>query len=204
MGGDSEALKETADQPGPGESGVAPVAVPAPAGTMGPPGTEGAGGAAVVADLAGLAQKLEQAQREAREHWDALLRTRAEMENQRKRLARDVENAQKYGLERFVAELLPVKDSLELGLAAAGEPGVDAEKVREGLDLTLRMLSNVFEKTGITEVDPKGARFDPERHQAMTVQDGTGAEPGTVTLVVQKGYLLNDRLVRPAMVIVAR
>jgi molecular chaperone GrpE len=151
-----------------------------------------------------LALLLEDARGKADANWDALLRARAELDNLRRRAARDVENAHKYGIERFVAELLPVKDSLELALAAAAAGGAEADKTREGLDLTLKMLANVFEKFGIEEVDPRGARFDPERHQAMTVQEGTGAEAGTVTQVFQKGYLLNQRLVRPAMVVVAR
>jgi molecular chaperone GrpE len=146
---------------------------------------------------------VEDARGKADANWDALLRARAELENLRRRATRDVENAHKYGIERFVAELLPVKDSLELALAAA-TGGAEVDHTRKGLELTLKMLSNVFEKFGIEEVDPQGARFDPERHQAMTVQEGTGAEAGTVTQVFQKGYLLNQRLVRPAMVVVAR
>lgn len=150
-----------------------------------------------------LALMLEDARGKADANWDALLRARAELDNLRRRASRDVENAHKYGIERFVAELLPVKDSLELALAAA-TGGAEVDRTREGLELTLKMLSNVFEKFGVEEVYPQGARFDPERHQAMTVQEGTGADAGTVTQVFQKGYVLNQRLVRPAMVVVAR
>ena len=165
---------------------------------------EAAGGAGSEPSREDLVLLLEDARSKADQNWDALLRTRAEMENLRRRTDREVESAHRFALERFVGELLPVKDSLELGLSAASEPSAELAKVREGLELTLKMLANVFEKFGVQEVDPGGARFDPERHQAMSVQEGTGAEAGTVTLVVQKGYLLNDRLVRPAMVMVAR
>lgn len=151
-----------------------------------------------------LVLQLEDARSRADQSWDALLRARADLENLRKRAERDVESAHRFGLERIAADLLPVKDSLELGVSAGTDAGVDLAKVREGLELTLKMFSNVLEKYGIEQIDPQGARFDPERHQAMSVQDGTGAEPGTVVMVVQKGYLLNGRLIRPAMVIVAR
>ena len=159
--------------------------------------TEGTGGD-------DLQMRLAQAEQKAAEHWELYLRARADLENQQRRMARELENAHKYGLERFVNELLPVKDSLELALAAVPVGGAESEKMREGLELTLKMLSNVFEKFNVEEVNPQGARFDPERHHAMTVQDGTGAEAGTVTQVFQKGYVLNQRLVRPAMVVVAR
>ncbi len=174
--------------------------------SQGKPQAEGQAGAAASEQGSPeeLALLLEEARGKANENWDALLRARAEMENLRRRAARDVENAHKYGIERFVGDLLPVKDSLELALAAVPVGGAESEKMREGLELTLKMLSNVFEKFGVEEVSPQGARFDPERHHAMTVQDGTGAEAGTVTQVFQKGYVLNQRLVRPAMVVVAR
>ncbi len=147
---------------------------------------------------------LEDARAKADEHWQALLRAKAEIDNLRKRSRRDVENAHKFGLEKFVAEVLPVLDSMELGLSAASEEGVDGEKVREGLELTLRMLQTAVDKFGVTEINPEGERFDPERHQAMTMQETDAVEPGTVVSVIQKGYLLNDRLVRPALVIVAK
>lgn len=147
---------------------------------------------------------LEDARSKADEHWDAVLRTRAELENLRKRSARDVENAHKYGLDRMVSELLPVCDSMELGLSAAEDSTVDVAKVREGLELTVKMMQNVLEKIGVEEIDPQGEKFDPERHQAMTMQETSKVEPGTVVSVIQKGYLLNDRLVRPALVVVAR
>ncbi len=147
---------------------------------------------------------LEDARAKADDHWQALLRAKAEMENLRKRTRRDVENAHKFGLEKFVAEVLPVLDSMELGLSAASEEGVDIEKVREGMELTLKMLQTAVDKFGVSQVDPAGEQFDPERHQAMTMQETDTVEPGTVVSVIQKGYVLNERLVRPALVIVAK
>ncbi len=151
-----------------------------------------------------LALMLEDARAKADQHWDALLRVKADLENLRKRSQRDVENAHKFGLERFVGELLPVKDSLELGLSAASEKDADVTKVREGMELTLKMLATAMDKFGVEQVDPEGEKFDPEQHQAMTMQETDSAEPGTIVSVIQKGYLLNDRLVRPALVIVAK
>ncbi|ANB01132.1 nucleotide exchange factor GrpE [Ectothiorhodospira sp. BSL-9] len=150
-----------------------------------------------------LLKQLEEAQGEAREYWDKLVRSQAELENLRKRMKRDVEQAHKYALEKFAGELLPVRDSLEMGLdAAQGE--ADVNKIREGTELTLKMLVQAMAKQGIEEVDPEGERFDPERHQAMSMQENAELEPNTVMTVMQKGYVLNDRLLRPAMVIVSR
>lgn len=151
-----------------------------------------------------LLSAVEDARAKADENWNQLLRTRAELDNLQRRAQRDVESAHKYALERFVQELLPVKDSLELGLAAASAEGAGAEKVREGVDLTLRMLASVFEKFGVKEINPVGERFNPEMHQAMAAQETAQSEPNTVLNVVQKGYSLNDRLVRPALVVVAK
>ncbi len=150
-----------------------------------------------------LDAELKEAREEAAAHLDDLLRARAEMENLRKRSEREVENAHKYGLERLMSELLPIKDSIELGLNAADDAEVDAEKLREGLELTLKLFDTATGKFGLEEVNPEGQSFDPEYHQAMSTQEVAGKEPGTVITVVQKGYLLNDRLLRPAMVIVA-
>ena len=149
-----------------------------------------------------------EARRAAQEHLDRALRAQAELENVRRRMARDIENAHKFALERFVSELLPVRDSLELGLAAAAEAAADegasAAHIAEGVELTLRMFEQAMDKFGIRSIDPAGEPFDPEFHQAMTMQESDAAESGTVLNVVQKGYLLNGRLVRPAMVIVAK
>jgi molecular chaperone GrpE len=148
-------------------------------------------------------QKLSEAQAKAEEYRNQVLRVQAELENMRRRHERELEQAHKYALEKFVGELLPVKDNLERGLVAASGEVVHVEKLREGVDLTLKMLHSVLEKAGVQEVDPLGQRFNPERHQAMSMQEHPEAEPNTVLAVFQKGYLLNDRLVRPAMVVVA-
>jgi len=135
---------------------------------------------------------------------DSLLRARAETENMRRRGERDVANAHKYGLERFSNQLLPVKDSLELGLAATDQANATIDHAKEGMDLTLKMLTDVMAKAAIIELNPLGEKFNPEQHQAMQMQETGEAEPNTVIAVHQKGYTLNDRLMRPAMVIVAK
>ena len=136
----------------------------------------------------------------ADENWDRYLRAAAELENVRKRAVRDVENAHTFALERFSKELLAVKDSLEMGLAAEN---ADADSLREGSEATLKMLVTTLERFGIAEIDPVGEPFDPEFHEAMTMQPAPDAEPGSVLTVIQKGYTLNGRLLRPAMVVVA-
>lgn len=141
------------------------------------------------------------ARAKAEENWDRYLRAAAEMENVRKRAARDVEHARKFALENFGKELLAVKDSLEMGLAA-GE-SADAQSLLEGSEATLKLLAGTLERFGVTEVDPAGEPFDPEYHEAMTMQPSADAEPGSVLTVIQKGYSLNGRLLRPARVIVA-
>ncbi len=152
-----------------------------------------------------IAQLLEDARAKADENWDKLLRVQAELENSQRRAKRDVENAHKYGLEKFAQELLPVKDSLEMGLAAVDENEHEAViKLREGTELTLKMLNSALDKFGIKEVDPQGQPFSPEQHQAMTMQESAEHEPNTVMAVMQKGYLINDRLLRPAMVVVSK
>ncbi len=132
---------------------------------------------------------------------DQHLRAVAELENQRKRAAREVTNARQFAIERFAGDLLAVLDSLEMGLAAGAE--ASAEALLEGSQATLRQLQNTFEKAGITVIDPEGEPFDPQLHEAMTTQPSPTAEPGSVLAVVQKGYALNGRLLRPARVVVA-
>ncbi|HYW91854.1 MAG TPA: nucleotide exchange factor GrpE [Gammaproteobacteria bacterium] len=160
-----------------------------------------------------LAAELERARAKAEENWDLLLRARAELDNVKRRAERDVEQARKFALERFVAELLPVKDSLEMGIQAAGDgeqqdQAGDAESqiraLREGSELTLKMFTNVLEKFGVEEVDPQGEPFNPDVHEAVSMQQSAEAEPGSVVAVMQKGYLLNKRVIRPAMVVVAQ
>ncbi len=151
-----------------------------------------------------LKKQLEEARRTAEDHWEAVLRGRAELENLRKRSERELENAHKFGLERIINELLPVKDSLELGLAAGDPDDAKVAKLRQGMELTLKMLGAALEKFGVTEINPEGKEFNPEYHQAMTVQDADGQASNSVISVIQKGYSLNDRLIRPALVIVAK
>ena len=129
------------------------------------------------------------------------LRERADLENQRKRLARDVEQARRFANERLLGELLPVFDSLDAGLAAAA--GQD-RPLKDGLELTFRQLLKVAADNGLAVVDPAGQPFNPDHHQAISQADPGQAAPGSVLQVFQKGYLLNDRLLRPALVVVAR
>ncbi len=154
-------------------------------------------------ELDALQRDLDQALAKADEHWKLYLGAHAEMENLRKRTERDVQNAHKFALERFFNELLPVRDSLELGLTAANGT-VDVAQLREGVDLTLKQLAAAMEKFGVREVNPLNAKFDPHLHEAMAMAPTDQAEPNTVIQVVQKGYLLNERLIRPAKVIVAQ
>jgi molecular chaperone GrpE len=160
-------------------------------------------GEAPLQDHEELSLLLEDARSKADEHWNQCLRLSAEMDNLRKRGARDVETAHKFALEGFVRALLPVKDSLELGLASAGDDAA-AAKLREGTELTLKMFAQTLEKFGVSEINPVGERFNPDYHQAMTTQESRDQAPDTVLSVYQKGYLLNERLVRPALVVVAR
>jgi molecular chaperone GrpE len=157
---------------------------------------------AVLTDQGEPAKVLADAQAKAEENWNSYLRAVAELENYRKRAARDLENAHKFGLEKFAADLLDVRDSLEMGLEA-GEKA-DARSLLAGKEATLRLLNKALEKQGISEINPIGAPFDPQLHEAMAMQDSATAEPNTVLQVVQKGYQLNGRLLRPARVIVAR
>ncbi|MDP6437778.1 MAG: nucleotide exchange factor GrpE [Gammaproteobacteria bacterium] len=149
-------------------------------------------------------EALERAEAAAEENWNKYLRAVAELDNVRKRAIRDVENARRYGAEGLAAELLTVADSLEMGLEAADNDGATVESLLEGKQATLKLLQVAMEKTGITAISPEGEPFDPEMHEAMSMQESDTAEPNTVIIVVQRGYQLNGRLLRPARVIVAR
>lgn len=144
---------------------------------------------------------LAQMQATAEENWNKYLRAAAELDNVRKRAAREIQQARQFGVERLAGDLLAVVDSLEAGLEVSGEVSVEA--LLEGNRATLRLLKTTLDRHGITEVDPAGESFDPQLHEALTVRAGTDARPGTVVEVVQKGYLLNGRLIRPARVVVA-
>lgn len=154
--------------------------------------------------LVNVQMELEKALAKAEEHWNLYLGARAEADNIRKRGERDLQNAHKFALKDFVDALLPIKDSLEMGITAAADETVDVNKLREGSELTLKMLMAALEKFGVQEINPLGTRFNPELHEAMAMQPSATAEPNTVLQVIQKGYMLNERLIRPAMVIVAR
>ena len=158
---------------------------------------------AVPDEIADLSQENERLKLEAQESIDKALRATAELDNIRKRTSRDIENAHKYALERFVNELLPVVDSMELGINAS-QSAEDIESLREGMDLTLKKLFDCLGKFGINAIDPAGDKFDPEWHQAVSMQELEGSDSGQVITVMQKGYELNGRLVRPAMVVVAK
>jgi molecular chaperone GrpE len=132
-----------------------------------------------------------------------VLRIAAEMQNVRHRAERDIESARKFALERFVEGLLPVVDSLELGIQAADKENATLEKIKEGDEMTLKMLIQTLEKFGVQAVHPIGERFNPDHHQAMSLQPHDG-EPDKVVDVMQKGYLLKDRVVRPALVVVSK
>ena len=147
-----------------------------------------------------LEQRLKQAEQAAQEHQEAWLRARADCDNIRKRSQTEISNAHKFAVENFAAELLPVKDSLEAALASEN---ASAESMRSGVELTLRQLKSVFEKFSLKEIDPTGEKFDPNRHQAISTVE-SDREPNTVVQVLQKGYLLHERVVRPALVIVAK
>jgi molecular chaperone GrpE len=185
-GGDGEAMENTDPNRSKSSSESAPGAGPAD-------------GAIACGDA--LDAPLKAAQDELKRARDEQLRLLAEVDNQRKRMARDVDAARRNGAERVVATLLPVIDSLERGLA---EGAADPARLRAGLELTLRLLGKALQDQGLAAVDPVGAPFDPEAHQAMSVVEAGPHEPGTVASVLQKGYRLNERLLRPALVAVAQ
>ena len=150
-----------------------------------------------------LEAELERLRGEADRFRDEMLRARAELENVRKRAQRDVEAAHKYGVEKLIEALLPVKDSLDLGIDAA-RGSTDVASLRDGMEMTVQMFDAALSRLGVQVVAEVGVRFDPEQHQAMMMEPSASAEAGSVLRVLQKGYRLNDRLVRPAMVVVAK
>ncbi len=148
-----------------------------------------------------LEDQIEQLRSELEQTRAEVTRERADLENQRKRLSREQEQMRKFANERLLAGLLPVFDSLDAGLAAAG---VQPSPLRDGLELTFRQLVKVATENGLSTVDPTGEAFNPDYHQAISQVEAAGAAPGSVVQVFQKGYLLNDRLLRPALVVVAQ
>lgn len=157
-------------------------------------------------DTSSLAEALEAANEQIAALKDQALRGQAEAENARRRAARDVENAHKFALEKFVGELLPVLDSLEKAIESAesSADGEAAAPIAEGVQLSMKLFLDVLAKAGITQVDPVGEPFDPQRHEAMAMVPNPDLEPNSVMEVMQKGYVLNGRLVRAAMVVVSK
>ena len=159
----------------------------------------------LLSELEQALAKLVEVEDDAQGARDDLLRVQAEMQNLRRRTEQDIEKAHKYGQEKFSTELLGVMDNLERSLEAASDSEDEVVKaIHEGVDLTLKSLSDCFAKFNIETVDPLGEPFDPQIHQAMTMQESPDAEPNTVIAVMQKGYTLHGRVIRPAMVIVSK
>lgn len=148
--------------------------------------------------------ELQQAQEKNEDYWDQIMRLKADIENNRKRSDRDIENAHKYALRNFIEALLPIVDSMEMGQVAAHAEKASLESIREGVDLIMNMFVQVLENQGLVKFDPKGETFDPDQHQAISMVEDKKAKSNTIISVVQKGFILNDRLVRPAMVVVAK
>jgi molecular chaperone GrpE len=172
-----------------------PQATPESSKTEAPPPSE-------VSEIERLQQALAEAEERANAVRDQYLRALADLDNVRKRAQREIESAHKYGLEKFAQELLPVMDSLHLAVQNAAT--ADAASLAAGQEATLRLLAKAFEKLGITELNPVGEPFNPEEHEAMMTQESSTAEPNSVLQVIQRGYGLNGRLLRPARVIVAK
>ena len=159
--------------------------------------------AASLVELERLQQALAESEERAKSHWDQYLRAVADLDNVRKRAQRDIEAANRYGLEKFAQELLPVWDSLDLAVQNAGK-AADLKTLVQGQEATLQLLSKALKKIGVAPINPQGEPFDPARHEAMMAQDSATAAPNSVLQVVQPGYELNGRVLRPARVIVSK
>lgn len=151
-----------------------------------------------------LENKLTEAEQKMNEYWNEVMRTRAEMENTRRRCENDVVQARKFALTKFAGDLLSVADSLGHALACEYGDNQFARSIHEGVDMTMNMLLQTFERYGIKQIDPVGMMFDPNQHQAVSTEEVLDMKTNTVVRVLQKGYMLNDRLIRPAMVVVAK
>ena len=158
--------------------------------------------ASQLVELERLQQALAESEERAKSHWEQYLRAVAELDNVRKRAQRDIESANRYGLEKLAQELLPVRDSLELAVQNAGK--ADTRSLVQGQEATLKLLAKALEKIGVAPINPHGEPFDPARHEAMLAQESPTAEPNSVLQVVQPGYEINGRLLRPARVIVSK
>ena len=163
--------------------------------------TEGGDSMLGPAQVEALRRELAEAQAKVAEFRDTMLRERADLENQRRRQQRDMEQARRYANEKLLNDLLPIYDGLERGLAIETD---DVAGVREGIGLTLKELLRIAGNNGLVQLDPLGEPLDPQLHHAVSVVDAPGSRPDTVVTVLQKGYVLNDRLLRPALVVVAK
>jgi len=152
----------------------------------------------------GLEGQLTETEQKVNEYWNEMMRAKAEMENIQRRAERDVSHARKFALEKFLNDLLPVIDSLGHALDCEYGDNEFANSIHEGVDMTMNMLMQTMEKYGVKVIDPQGEAFDPTHHEAIGMEEGGDVAANTVIKVMQKGYLLNDRLVRPAMVVVAK
>jgi molecular chaperone GrpE len=157
-------------------------------------------------DIGAIEKELEEIRAQAVENHDKFMRAKAETENVRRRAETDVANAHKYAVERFAAEITAVRDSLDLAcnVDLSGDNREVVQKMHEGLELTLKLIDDTFRKFGLSLLDPRGEKFDPNRHQAISMVESAEVAPNHVVTVVQKGYLLHDRVLRPAMVVVAK
>jgi molecular chaperone GrpE len=163
--------------------------------------SQGASGESSTNELTSLQARVAELETSKAKLRETVLREKAELENQRRRLHRDLEQARRFANEKLLNELLPVYDGLEGGLAVEGG---DLASMREGISLTLKSLLKVAENNGMSQIDPLGQPLDPDRHHAVSMVEAPGKAPGTVISVLQKGYVLNDRLLRPALVAVAK
>jgi len=151
-----------------------------------------------------LEQKLAEAEKKAEENWERVLRMQADMDNAERRSKLSIEQAHKFALQKFALELLPVIDNLERAIASHASEDDSAGSLLDGVELTLKMFKATLEKFGIVEVNPIDQGFNPELHQAVSTLEDAGIQPGNVVSVLQKGYILNSRLIRPALVVVAK
>src|SRR6187399_1486753 len=161
--------------------------------------------AVALVEMERLQQALAASEERAKNHWEQYLRALADVDNVRKRAAKDLESTRQFAVEKFAQDLVAVKDSLELGIATFQKEGAakaDVASLVAGQNATLRLLAKAFEKAQIEEINPEGATFNPEQHEAMMAQPSDAA-PNTVLAVIQRGYQLNGRLLRPARVVVS-
>lgn len=156
------------------------------------------------AEVQRLTQELEAANNKAAENWEHFVRTKADLDNLQRRSKKDIENAHKYAGEKLLEAMIPVIDSLEMGALAAQQDSADISKIREGMELTLKMFADTLSKFEVKKLDPAGDPFNPDFHQAMSIQESNEHDANTVLSVMQKGYLLNERLIRPALVVVSK